>query len=729
MLQRDAHRVVAVVLRGPPGCGNSWLASAYAEHTRADYRLIWRLRADSEATLRADLLDLALETSGLARPASEEQLVESALDFINNAGADCLFIFDHADESELIERYWPQSGAARVLTITSLDSEPQRGERIEIQPWPSDASVDFLLACGGLLKERREAEALSDVLGGLPLAHALAAAYCAQTKIGFGEYRNRLEAGRADAGEKDDVVASAYALSIRAAKQFHPAAGRLMESAALLGAGSLPLAFFYESYLPLMPRTRRARASSPTLRSVATAFTALARRPKCRTEDVGARELTGWRPLSKDELNEAVAILESFGLVASDARSAGDAAAARRSAFEIHPRLRRIILAGADREAVEPLLDALQRLLAREAQSGDPLSKKARSLRTMATALLDASAATGGLQEEAISLHAELARSFRDAGSAVSVPIALFEKAITLAELRPGAESEKLSSLLAEIAALYADKGGDAENARAVALFAKALTVEQAGRGDGSALPLRLSDLALALRRLGGRENLERAVEFYGQALEIEEARHGAGAPIVAIRLANLAAAREEIGERDNLIQSRALLERALRIEEAALGEAHPYVALRLSSLAWTLKRLGGAENLGLAAACLVRALKIEEAANGSDHPHVAIRLSNLALVLKEIGGGDNLDLAAMCLERALVIDGRTIDEADPEHAKHLSNLAAILLQLGGDKNLRRAEHCQREALRLDIQNLGKDHPQAALNLLALCAILRARGV
>ncbi|HTO78313.1 MAG TPA: ATP-binding protein, partial [Methylocystis sp.] len=245
-LRRDEDRVVVAVLRGPPGYGKSSLASAYAERARADYRAIWSLCAESESSLRADLVDFALEMGGLAPGAPEERMVESALRFISNAGADHLFIFDDADKSDVIERYWPQSGAARVLAITSLDSGPRRGELIEVPPWQSDAGADFLLAYTGSLKERREAEALSEALRGLPLALGLAAAYCAQTGMGFAQYRNRLEAGTADAGEQEDVVARAYALSIDAAKERHPAAGMLMESAALLGPGPLPLAFFYE---------------------------------------------------------------------------------------------------------------------------------------------------------------------------------------------------------------------------------------------------------------------------------------------------------------------------------------------------------------------------------------------------------------------------------------------------------------------------------------------------
>jgi hypothetical protein len=728
-LQRDQDRVVTAVLRGPPGCGKSWLASSYAERASADYRVIWRLHADSETTLRADLLDLVSEMGGPTLGAQEERLVESALHLMNNAGANCLFIFDNADNCEVIERYLPVSGAARVLVLTTLDNVTRRGKRVEVEPWSKEAGADFLVARAGVAGERMEAERLSELLEGLPLALKLAGAYCAQTKMRFAEYRNRLEVLRREAsrrGRENGAIALAYALSLDAANERHPAARRLMESAAPLGPGPLPLGFFYQSYLPLMPRATRSRSSSSIMRRLAAALARSAGPVRSQTVDDAACEPSAWRPLSKSELNEAIAALESFGLVNSFAAPGGDSSA---SAIEIQPLLRKVILATSNVTALNSLLlQATPRLLAKEAQSGDPFSRKARSLRRMAAALLDATAARGELPEEAISLLAELARSFRDAGAAPSVSIRLFEEAIALCEQRI-ADRAQLSSLLAETGALYADQVGHDANACAVAIFEKALAIDEAAAGvDHPALPLRLSDLALALRRLGGREPLVRARDLYARALEIEESRHGGNAPIVAIRLSNLAVALEEMGGPDNLDLCRALLERALRIEETALGAKHPYVAVRLSSLAWTLKRLGGAEALSLAAACLIRALRIEEAANGAEHPHVAIRLSNLAFVLKDIGGADNLDLAAMCLERALVIDARTIGEADPEHAKHLSNLAAILLLRGGKERLQRAEHYQREALRLDLQSLGKDHPQVALDLLALSETLRASG-
>jgi hypothetical protein len=97
---------------------------------------------------------------------------------------------------------------------------------------------------------------LSEALGGLPLAHEQAAAYCERLDISLADYRKRFEAAptrllddarHAPAEYHDGLtVAKTFALAIEEAAQLHPAAEPFIVHAALLAPEQIPLFLFSE---------------------------------------------------------------------------------------------------------------------------------------------------------------------------------------------------------------------------------------------------------------------------------------------------------------------------------------------------------------------------------------------------------------------------------------------------------------------------------------------------
>jgi len=59
-LQRYEGRVAITALHGLRGVGKTTLAAAYAERHRGDYRATWWIRAQTEPTMRADLVALGV---------------------------------------------------------------------------------------------------------------------------------------------------------------------------------------------------------------------------------------------------------------------------------------------------------------------------------------------------------------------------------------------------------------------------------------------------------------------------------------------------------------------------------------------------------------------------------------------------------------------------------------------------------------------------------------------
>src|SRR6202040_79273 len=80
-------------------------------------------------------------------------------------------------------------GAARVLITSNSPAWRGVAAMVEIRLWPKEVGADYLIARTGYEQERLEAEALSEALGGLVLAHEQAAAYCERLGVSLAEYR------------------------------------------------------------------------------------------------------------------------------------------------------------------------------------------------------------------------------------------------------------------------------------------------------------------------------------------------------------------------------------------------------------------------------------------------------------------------------------------------------------------------------------------------------------
>src|SRR5207302_10961103 len=157
-----------------------------------------------------------------------------------------------ATDANAIKPYLPRGGSVRVLVTSNAHAWRGVAAPVEIRLWPKEIGADYLVARTGRMAERAAAEALSEALGGLPLAHEQAAAYCERLEIPLAEYHRRFDAEPArlldterDApAEYHDrlTVAKTFALAIDEAAKLHPAAEPLIVHAALLAPEPIPLA-------------------------------------------------------------------------------------------------------------------------------------------------------------------------------------------------------------------------------------------------------------------------------------------------------------------------------------------------------------------------------------------------------------------------------------------------------------------------------------------------------
>ena len=109
-----------------------------------------------------------------------------------------LLIYDNAiDAASLRIPTCRLRGAARVGGDFELaDVARDRNAGRKSRSGPREVGADHPIARICRDKERADAEALSEALGGLPLAHEQAAAYCERLEVSLAEYRRRFSTRR-----------------------------------------------------------------------------------------------------------------------------------------------------------------------------------------------------------------------------------------------------------------------------------------------------------------------------------------------------------------------------------------------------------------------------------------------------------------------------------------------------------------------------------------------------
>jgi hypothetical protein len=256
-LQPSGGRVAITALHGLRGVGKTTLAAAYAERHARSYRATWWIRAETQPTMRADLVGLGVRLGWAAADEQEEPALARVMQRLRDEGQGILLVYDNARNAGEVRPHIPGIGAVHVIVTSNAPDWGGVAAPVEIEVWPSEIGADYLMARTGADREDASALVLSLALGGLPLAHEQAAAYCERIGISFVEYLKRFNAAPArllDA-EKDApaeyndrmTVAKTFALAIDEAAKLHPASEALIVYAALLAAEPIPLYLFSEA--------------------------------------------------------------------------------------------------------------------------------------------------------------------------------------------------------------------------------------------------------------------------------------------------------------------------------------------------------------------------------------------------------------------------------------------------------------------------------------------------
>lgn len=547
-LGRYEGRVAITALHGLRGVGKTTLAAAYAERQRADYRATWWIRAQTEATMRSDLVALGVRLGWVDAKEKDDPAFAKVAERLQHEGEGVLLVYDNAIDARRLTPYLPRGGAARILITSNAHDWRSVAEPVEIRLWPKAVGADYLIARTGRVAERDAGEALSETLGGLPLAHEQAAAYCERLGIAFAEYGRRFAANpakmlddqrHAPTGYRDGLtVAKTFGLAIEAAAAEHPAAELLVMYLALLPPEAIPLFVLEEG---------RSALGEPLA------------------------EL-----LADDGLDEAVAALRAFALVDKETITDGRLDAPT-DVLRLHRLVRevaaaRLTVEGRER-AQRALIEALE--LVRRFLDETLAHRELIETRLFVALIRSDFSVPEGAEEQAATLLTHVGLNWKYALENHLRALPFLERALAIREKALGPEHLDTSASLFYLALSLLENKGD--EARARPLLERALAIFEKVLGPNAAAVI----LRFVARRLEEQGDLEGARSYLERALANYERVPGSEQFETATILKSLASLLRKQGDLEG---ARPLFERALSIYTRVFGPEHPSTRATFSS-------------------------------------------------------------------------------------------------------------------------------------------------
>jgi DNA-binding SARP family transcriptional activator len=186
-----------VVLTGMGGVGKTSLARAHARRHRADYGLVWWIRAEEPATIDGDFRTL-LEILAPHDAGQIHDAVAAVHALLADQPRPWLLILDNVPDAAAARGLVPAAGAGHVLITSQATTHWPSGQTVlTVEPLPREASVD-LLTSSSLDGDHGAAQALAQELGGMPLALAQAGAFTRASAVTLATYLRLYRSRRAE---------------------------------------------------------------------------------------------------------------------------------------------------------------------------------------------------------------------------------------------------------------------------------------------------------------------------------------------------------------------------------------------------------------------------------------------------------------------------------------------------------------------------------------------------
>jgi tetratricopeptide (TPR) repeat protein len=734
-LHTQLHTMHTVVINGLGGIGKTQLAIEYAyRHSRKYQAVLWA-RAETMKALNASYTEIARVLALPLQDVQEQDMIVQAVRAWLESREGWLLLLDNVDDPTIVRPFLPARSPGHLLLTTRTQMTVRFAKRLEIDILDAQTGALLLLRRAGLIEpdalfataapsDQSLALALTEALGGLPLALDQAGAYIEETGCSLASYQLQYQARQAillarrgiQLDDHPEPVTNTWSLSFRKVEEQNPTAVALLRTCAFVAPDAIPEALLEEALQTPLPVAKEAEAG-------------------CETED-------GFSPPGSGHLDEAIALLRAYSLVRRSPQN---------QTLSIHQLVQMVVresMSEAERRVwIQRTLRAVQKKLPEitfanwqqceqyvpharacvRLAAGNMGEVEARVTYWVGAYLLDRQRTqeAGRYVQQALKLyeenlgndHPETAASldrvakWREKQGRLADAEPLYLRALSIHEQRSGPEHPLTATSLNNLAGLYYQQGRLAD---AEPLYQRALAISERQLGsEHPSTATSLKDLATLYQAQG---RFEEAEPLYLRALSIREQQLGPEHPSTATCLNHLAAlyqAQGRFGEAEPLYL------RALLIREQQLGTEHPFTARSLNNLAglyYQQGRLADAEPLYL------RSLAIYEQQLGPEHSSTASSLNNLAALYRAQG---RLADAEPLYQRALAVSEQRLGPTHPDTARSMNNLAALYQTQGRFAD---AEPLYQRALTIEEQRLGPEHPFTATCLNNLAALYRAQS-
>ncbi len=673
-----------VAICGLGGVGKTQLAVQYAYQYRQAYSHVLWVSAAPPLDIQSQFASLA-ETLGISIIQQKvEDLVAQVQQWLASHSGWLLLIDNIEEEKEKtitakLQAVLPKGWSGRVLLTTRQAGPPMPIQPVVLKMLTAAEGAKFLVqqvygvtaAAASGHGEYAQAQALSQQLGGLPLALTQAAAYmreqgqdCAKYLALYQVYQKELLAERGERWFNDDhpeAVTVTLQASLQLVQARVPQALELLQWCAFLPPDGIP-----EEVL------RAALAVNPLqldkwLKPILS-YSLLTRDPQRQEVSIHrlVQAVLRWEleAVQSQWVERLVTVMETLFPVTQESSKDW----AKIEHWQQCERLLSSALACGEesqRLAIETV--TLARLLGRVA---DYLRKKAdyeKSLQWYKQALAIWEKEGDNEAAEVVSIRNSMVQVYYQKGD-YATALSLAKETLEMSERVLGDKHPQTAVTLGVLGWTYYLKG-EYENAlplcqRAVAINEEVLGKDHYDTGDS------FNNLAAVYLAKG---DYEKALPLFESLVEILERVLGTEHPDTATSLNNLAWLYQAQGKYEKALP---LYKRALDVQERVLGTEHPDTATSLNNLAQLYQAQGEYEK---ALPLSQRALAIRERVLGTEHPDTAQSLNNLALLYQAQG---EYEKALPLYERALAILNKRLGEQHPTTRTVANNYQDLLKQL-----------------------------------------------
>jgi tetratricopeptide (TPR) repeat protein/transcriptional regulator with XRE-family HTH domain len=713
-------------ISGLGGIGKTQTAVEYAYRYGAEYSAVLWARADFHRSLISDFVAIAaLLNLPEHREVDQQRVVEAVKRWLQ-AHRHWLLILDNADDVEMVSDFLPTRGGGHILLTSRSQATGPSIKGIEVEKMEREEGALLLLRRAKLLaedasleyasaKDHREAEAITEMLDGLPLALDQAAAYIEEHKCSLADYlllyqsrRTALLQRRGTLSKRDypKSVATTWSLSFEQVERTDPFAADVLRLCSFLHPDAIAEAIILEGAIALDPILQPIVDDPIRLDEVIgelRKYSLVRRNPETRTLTLHRLVQTVLKDAMDKETQQAWA--ERTVKLVNHVFPEPEFSQWETSQLYLpHAQICAELIERWDMafpEAARLLHRTGDYLYKRERyQEVEPFYQRAQTIYEQVL---------GPVHPDVARMLHYLALLNNEFGKYEQVGL-LLQQALAIYEQVLEPTHPDVASTLNDLAAWYGTLG---KYDQAMPLMQRVLTIRE------QVLEPNYPDIATSFNTLGViyayQGKYEQAEVYLGRSLAIREQVLGPNHPDVADCLVNLSIPYRNHGKYH---QAEVLLQRALSIFGQELGN-RPMEATTLNHLAKLYCRWGKYEQ---AEPLYLRALSIYEQILGPGHPHVGACLNGLGSVYSAQG---RYEQAEPILQRALTIREKTLGPDHPSVAEVLHNLATLYyLQ---DKYTD-AEPFYQRAVIIREQSLGPGHPDLATTLAGYAKLLRRTG-